>query len=199
MPLRTAIWLIFGLLACGNCGAVPAESFELTYASPTDRLNVASGGDLLPAASRCVLRVESPHPAGTPGVARATLVVERKVAQPGWWARRFGAEPAAVTPTGAWVTDLPASEAQNLLATLDRERFYLRSRPLGAEVQIGVRRDGERFAKEFRPLAEFDALVLRVRRHGVDPRDVAADAPDEASQLSGGLCRRLPALEPARR
>lgn len=181
-----------------------AEPFELTYVSPTERLTLASGGDALPAASRAVLRVESPHPAGKPDVARAMLVVQPNAERPGWWARRFGAEPAATTPSGVWVFDLPQREAENLLATLERERFYVRSRPLGVEVEIGVEQRGDHFAKPFRPLAEFDALALRVRRDGVDPRVLASPAADhaavdEAAALSGGLCRRLPSISQAAR
>lgn len=165
----------------------PGEAVQLTYATEADRLNVASGGVALPAASRCLLRVESPHPAGKPGLARVTLVVAPQPTEVGWWARRFGKSAPAVVPSEVRVLDIPEGEAQSLLATLDRERFYVRAKPLTTDALVGVNRNGERFAKDFRSLPQFDALVLRAHQQGAG-----------SGQRAGGveLATRKPAGEP---
>lgn len=185
--------------------APTGEVVKVDYVTEADRLNVASGGGAFPAASRCLLRVESPHPAGKPGLARVTLAVEPKQQKVGWWARRFGKEAPTPTPSVVRVLDISAAEVQSLLETLDEQRFYVRSKPLTTDAFVGVERKGERFAKEFRSLPQLDALVMRTHQQGggVGPRTStvefaaggAAGYPTTTATIAGGVvsqCRLLP-------
>lgn len=169
--------------------AHPADAVKVTYATDADRLNVASGGGALPSASRCLLWVESPHPAGRPGLARVTLAVAPQTPRAGWWERRFGKTPPPTAPSDVRVLDVPQQEVQSLIQTLDAERFFVRSKPLTTDAFVGVERNGERFAKDFRSLPQLDALVLKAHRQGI-----GAGVDGTVKLAAGGAdqCVRLP-------
>jgi hypothetical protein len=175
-----------------------ASEVKLTYQTSSDRLNVASGAATLPAATQSILQVDLPHPAGKPDMARVVLFVQPKTKEPSWLDKLRGAESEQPDALETRVFEVPAREVQSIVAELQDERFFERSKPLATDAFVGVEVEGDRFAKDFRSLPELDALVLRAHHQGYalqGPTRTGGLA--QAAQASGETLQTAAASVPA--
>ena len=89
--------------------------------------------------------------------------------------------------------DVPKRELDAIVAKLRRENFYERSQVLGANTFLATDINGVKFGKEYRPVDELDALILRVRRQG---QLVPGTPPAGDTRPSSGAAIRAAASPP---
>jgi hypothetical protein len=147
------------------------EPIRIVYRTRTDRLNLAGGN--LPACCVAELAIKFPHPQGTPGMASAvvrttpctadtTPFAEGRISQ---LTAIFDDDASASAPTShAGTTDVPLWQIQAIIAGLEKESFFRRSRALGAEVYLYVETEGRQHGKRVKPQPELDVVLLQAMR-----------------------------------
>jgi hypothetical protein len=85
--------------------------------------------------------------------------------------------------------DVPKYQVDGVVAKLQKENFFRRSKILGSSTYLGVSLDGKGFGKNYRNVDELDALIVRVRRQGwqvgPDGKPVQRRRPAQPPQQQG--------------
>ena len=179
----------------GACGKLAntrqAESIRISYRTNSDRLNVSAvdSCNSLPNMTSSQLHLHYPHPNGQPEMALAMLIVAPQESDSGWLDRWHdkGSDPDEVLDRH--VMDVPARNLHAIVDKLQQENFFRRSKPLVSESHLGVMMDDVRFAKDYRSVAELDAMILKVYRESRSGLAV----PHRPISIPATVLRRLPA------
>jgi len=177
--------------------AQQADSIRISYRTNSDRLTIASAdaSNSLPNVTSSQLHLHYPHPGGQPEMALATLIVAPQESDAGWLDRWRDAGSAAdqTQILDRRVLDLPARNVHAIVDKLQQENFFRHSKSLDSESHLGVVMDDARFAKDYRAVAELDAMILKVYREG--HLDMAI--PHRSGGIAATTLRRLPTTDDA--
>jgi hypothetical protein len=132
-------------------------------------------------AAQGTLMIEYPHPAGVPGFARARVVMQSQSG--GFNPARSSSEQLmknvkSIVPGGSqfagassesWVMDIPKIEVDRLIGAMHESGYFSKVHQPGnqsAGVELVSTLDGKKMRKNWRQVAELDAMMLRVRQQG---------------------------------
>jgi hypothetical protein len=220
---RRHYWLVFAAgiaLAAGGCTSIfsrkpraPASDVQqaalqtaddpirIVYRTRTDRLNLA--GQTLPTCCVAELAIKFPHPQGTPGMGSAVVRITPCTADATPFAEgrlsqltgMFDDDSPGSAPTSvAGSTDVPLWQIDAIVAGLEKESFFRRSKALGAEVYLYVEADGRQHGKRVKPQPELDVLLLQAMRGQIAATPHGAEHGSTPTRPE--LCR-LPGVETA--
>ena len=182
------------------------DPIRIIYRTRTDRLNLA--GAQLPHCSIAELRVNFPHYQAkvatcsavvktTPCSENATPFPERGITSTVTSLVDGTVSDASAAPSQAWSADIPLWEVQAIVASLEKLSFFRKQRTvLSAEVFLSVETGKHAVGKKYRPIAELDAMILRVVQH----QSYAAHSANESAVRVSSLparaeLQRLPTAE----
>ncbi|MCO6458436.1 MAG: hypothetical protein J5I93_24290 [Pirellulaceae bacterium] len=197
------------------------QSVKLSYQSDSGRLNLLTASQLpaqprpdhrqvgfqqptnagIPPFAQCRLSLVAPHPQGKTGYALAVLtVLPDSVARDHSMFESVrsqvvggGSEPGTFhSALEVWTTDVPQWQVEQLLTRLREADFFRRQRSFQTEVHLWTEIDGTSFGKPTAPIAELDALILRVRHEGRLVRRSTPTAPESWQQPLPELVRLPP-------
>lgn len=170
------------------------DPIHIIYRTRTDRLNLA--GAHLPHCSIAELSIQYPHPTikaaicqatvrSTPCSVDATPFPERGVTA--GVASMFGGESTNSAPaTLVGVSDMELWEVEAIIVSLEKLHFFHKQRTvLSADAFLSVKTAKYAVGKKYRPVAELDAMLLRVAQHqsAAAPASYPATARAELTRL----------------
>ncbi len=165
------------------------KDLRLTYRTESDRLNVTASANLgstqlvshqqqspklFPNVTTSTLVIQHPHPNGTAGYAQAMVTLRPTGAEKSvgfsFRKRMNGNEEDQASHDAqiieAWALDIPVWQVFGIMAKLQKEKFFRRTKVPNAEAYLAVRADGGEFGKAYSPVPELDGLILRIRWEG---------------------------------
>jgi hypothetical protein len=138
----------------------------------------------VPESSVGTLKVRYPHPDGRAGYAQAEVTISTRVPldekqlaaittnkKTGWsaWFQPKKPPTSAELPEighETWTCDVPKSDLDRALGQLNEGGFFTVAAPPDVGVMVEAEIDGARRIKAWRQVPEFDALMIRTRKHG---------------------------------
>jgi len=155
------------------------QRLRIAYRTQSDRLNVQADGDgaeALEGVSVATLNVRYPHPEGIPEQAQVTLIVQPSIGRHALasggmdddmqsvLADEFTTSPEQIIE--ARTMNIPAWQAQAIVAQLREEGFFNRTRTIAQHAFLAVQSDQGSFAKNYKASPELDGLLLKAHRQG---------------------------------